>query len=1068
MFMRPAGFSRFQVAGLRGIVGATRTVVIARSGRCRPLIVLALALSCLGPCLAWAERLPIHQFTMRDGLPSDSITCLVRDRAGFMWVCTTEGLAVYDGFSFRAYGTADGLPHNRVTRVLHARDGTYWIGTEDGLAQFQPKRATGESRFRVVRPPAPAHWFPDKVITNRVLSLMEDRSGRIWCGFAQAGLFVVDRSDNDLRLLTVPPQLPIDTQVNALAEGPDGTVWVATNRGLIRRRPDGANAHFGYAEGLGLAAGDMLEDIGSVLVVGPRVFVGTRLAGLHEIDPAVRPGQRAVIRSWRSQTTQGGDTVNSLTMASDGHIWYSGPAGAREVVVDAASPVPARIWGVREGLAPGNVEAVAEDADGNMWIGTVGAGAFRVRRNGFRTFTVADGLAGDEVKDLFVTQGGLHVVTANARGLYLNRFDGQQFIAAPRPYHVDPLAWGTNQLVVRDHVGDWWYATWKGVVRTAARAIEQVGWVNSRIYDARDGLLFNQAFKVFEDSRGDVWMGTWAQLHNVYRWVRATGRIERHEVRTFPYEPGLGFGFVPAAFAETTGGDIWIGSEYGGLSRFRNGRWTFYDEDDGLPAGRIQSILRDRRGRMWVGSTTSGLARVDHPTADVLVFVPVRKTDGLSSDEVLALTEDLDGFIYAGTGLGVDRLHPDTLEVRRYGVEDGLPGGPVVSATRDPVGGLWFGTRQGLARFSPSAFKDPGWPELRVMRVSATDIDVRLSDLGETQVPALTLQPHQNAVQITVGALASGPMPGLRFEGRLEGSESDWVLVEPGRPVMLLNLQPGAYRFVARATASGRVGPSSVAVAFTILRPWWQRPWAVSLGLLVLLGVSAAAYNLRVRELLAVERVRSRIASDLHDDIGASISRMALMSEAARGHQGPGREAVAVSTLGEVASMARTLATQMADVVWANDPRHDTVGNVIGRASWFGSELFALRGVEWRCTVDEAAAVRRLGPDGKRHLLLLLKEALNNVAKHAQARLVSLTARADAGDLLIEIEDDGRGFDRAAGAPHEPAGNGDNHGNGRAGGRGLANMRARARALGGNCTIETSPGQGCRLSIRLP
>jgi len=872
------------------------------TGRVRPLPTLVLALF-----LAWgyssvlrAEQLPLQNFTMRDGLPSDSIICLTRDRGGLLWICTTEGLAVYDGFTFRTFGTADGLPHSRVTRVLHARDGTYWIGTENGLARFRPSRPQGEPRFKVVRPPAPTNWFPDKVIANRVLSLLEDRSGRIWCGFAQAGLFTVDTSGTDLRLVRTAPDLPIDTQVNALAEEQNGTMWIGTNRGLLRRRPGGADEWFGHREGLSLAPGVMQEDIGSLLIVGARVFVGTRLAGLHEIDPNARPGQRAVIRSWRSQTTQGGDTVNSLTVTSDGAVWYSGPGGASELVLNSSPPDAPRMWRVRDGLAPGNVEAVVEDAHGNIWIGTDGAGVFRLRRGGFTTFTVADGLAGDEVKDLFLAQGAVHVVTANARGLFLNRFEGNRFAAAPTPYYVDPLAWGTNQLILHDRAGDWWFATWSGVVRTSARTMSAVGRSPARRYGENEGLWSNQAFKVFEDSRGDVWIGTFAGFHNLSRWRRATGEIERYELHTFPDDGRVGFGFVPLAFAETAGGAIWAGSAHGGISRFRNGHWTLYDEAEGAPAGQIQSLMMDRRGRLWIGSTSGGLARVDRPDDDQPVFLSIRKSDGLSSDVVLALTEDAEGNIYAGTGLGVDRLDPNSFEVRRYGIEDGPPSGGVVSAIRDPTGDLWFGTHQGLSRFRPSAFADPGWPDLRVMQVTAPDLDLGLSELGEREVPALELQPHQNAVQITIGAVASGPMPGLRFEGRLEGSDAGWVPIEPGRPVMLLNLRPGTYQFVARATASGRTGPSTVSVAFTILRPWWQRPSALVLEAVALLVVLFTVYNLRVRHLLALERVRSRIASDLHDDVGASLSRVAILSEAARGHQGPDRDAVALGALGEL------------------------------------------------------------------------------------------------------------------------------------------------------------------------
>jgi len=1019
---------------------------------------LATLLSPFSHSPASGERLPLQNFTVRDGLPSDNINCIVRDRAGFIWVCTTEGLAVYDGFVFRTFGTADGLPHRNVNTVVQTRDGVYWIGTDDGLVRFRPgARAAGEARFTTIRPPAPTHWVPDKVIANRVLSVLEDRSGRLWCGTAQAGLFVVETRGEAVEMRMVAPSLPIDTQVNALAEADHGIMWVGTQRGLLRRSSDGTGQWFGFREGLAAAPGIVQEEITSLLVSGSQVFVGTRFAGLHQIDSAARPGQRAVVRSWRSESVHSGDGVHSLTATSDGHLWYGGPGGARQVRLDAAPGIGLRTWGVRDGLGPNEVSAVAEDADANSWIGTDGSGLFRLRRGGFTTFTVDDGLAGDQVKDLFMAQGALHVVTANARGLFLNRREGRRFKAAKDPYYIDALGWGTGQIALYDRQGDWWFATWAGAVRSTAPSLEALPANPGRRYGTREGVWTDKAFKVFEDSHGDVWIGTWDMLHNISRWRRDSGRVERHKARTFPYSEGQGFGFVPETFAEAPAGTIWTGSVYGGVARFMNGRWDYFDEQDGAPAGRIQKMFRDSAGRLWIGSNSSGLARVDQPGADRPVFAPVRKADGLSSDLVLAITEDLKGYIYVGTGLGVDRLTPSASEVRRYGVEDGLPGGRVVAAFRDPQGDLWFGTSRGLSRFRPSAFADPSWPVLRLMSVTVPGTEVDLPVLGDTSVPDLRLESFQNAVQITVGALASGPMPGLRFEGRLEGAEAGWIPVEPGRPVMLLNLQPGAYRFVARAvTASGRSGPSSVSVAFTIRPPWWLRPWALGLDALALVGLLAAAYRLRVRQLLAIEGVRTRIASDLHDDIGSSLSRMAILSDIASGPASVHSDARTLGALGEIGVMARTLVDQMGDIVWSADPKDDSVAAVIGRAAWFGAELFELRGTTWRCTVADEIATSRLALEAKRHLLLLLKEALNNIAKHAGAREARLDARVDGHQLAIDIADDGRGFEAAQSRPPTQCGHG------------LQNMRDRAREMGGTCDVQSSPDTGCRILIRIP
>ena len=179
-----------------------------------------------------------------------------------------------------------------MNTVLHARDGTYWIGTDDGLVRFRPAAPAGQPRFTLVRPPAPTYWFPNKVIANRVLSLLEDRSGRLWCGTAQAGLFTVETSGHDFSLHLEGPELPIDTQVIALAEGEGGVLWVGTLRGLMRRQPDGTSEWFGQPEGLSTTAEGATwasTEIRSLLIRGSRVFVGTRLAGLHLIDPHATP-----------------------------------------------------------------------------------------------------------------------------------------------------------------------------------------------------------------------------------------------------------------------------------------------------------------------------------------------------------------------------------------------------------------------------------------------------------------------------------------------------------------------------------------------------------------------------------------------------------------------------------------------------------------------------------------------------------------------------------------------------------------------------------------------------------
>ncbi len=500
--------------------------------RVRALLLLAALLGLPFASPAGAERLPLQNFTVRDGLPSDTINCLVRDRLGLMWICTAEGLAYYDGFSFRAFTEADGVPHRRVTRLLHARDGTYWVGTNNGLAWFRPSgRSPGQPRFTHLPAPMPSHWSPDVNIATNVAALYEDRSGRIWCGTISAGLFVVENDKGRPTLRHVEIGLPIDTWVNGLAESDDGTFWVATTRGLWSRAAGEASA---FVRRHVTAPERMDMDILSLLIRGQQIFAGTRDAGLHLVDSQAPHGGVAVVRSWQTPGVQGGDRVLSLIQTRDGHLWYGGAGGAREVVPTVEGADALRIWGASAGLGSSNVSAIAEDGWGNLWVGTDGAGVFRWRRGGFTQYTVDDGLAGDQIKDLFVAQGALHVVTADVRGLVLNRLDGGRFRAAASPFTLDWFHNRMNQLAAYDRQGNWWLATPEGFMRSTARSHERVPEEPMRRYGRKEGLWTEEGYKVFVDSAGDVWMGSSGGFHNLSRWRKSTETIERHQVKTVP------------------------------------------------------------------------------------------------------------------------------------------------------------------------------------------------------------------------------------------------------------------------------------------------------------------------------------------------------------------------------------------------------------------------------------------------------------------------------------------------------------------------------------------------------
>jgi signal transduction histidine kinase len=265
-------------------------------------------------------------------------------------------------------------------------------------------------------------------------------------------------------------------------------------------------------------------------------------------------------------------------------------------------------------------------------------------------------------------------------------------------------------------------------------------------------------------------------------------------------------------------------------------------------------------------------------------------------------------------------------------------------------------------------------------------------------------------------------------------------------------LKPGSYRFEVKAINSDGVESSQPAyVAFTILSPFWLRWWFVLLANIVVLLLIAFGYRYRLNQLVRMERMRTRIATDLHDDIGSSLSRIALFSEVVRA------EAARVSPhLVEMAEKigqnARELLDSVGTLVWSIDPRHDRFDDLETHLKNFAQEMFTLKGIDYSFVNETDAAKLRLPLDARKNILLIFKEAVNNIVKHAKCKHVEIVIREQAKMLTIMIADDGTGIPEDGGTQ----------------GHGMTNMKTRASDVGGKLEIRPGAGGGTVVEFILP
>jgi two-component sensor histidine kinase len=432
--------------------------------------------------------------------------------------------------------------------------------------------------------------------------------------------------------------------------------------------------------------------------------------------------------------------------------------------------------------------------------------------------------------------------------------------------------------------------------------------------------------------------------------------------------------------------------------------------------------------------------------------------EGLSSDQITCITEDQWGRIYIGTGIGIDRLDPETGRIKRFTMADGLPNGFVNVAYRDRNNTLWFGTLQGLSRFLPSLDGPSDAPPILIQQLRVAGTDLPISELGETQLGNLQFDANKNQVEIKFVSLGFRSGDVLRYQFMLEGADRDWSAPANQRYVNYANLKPGSYRFRVRAVnADGVVSSEPAWVAFTIVPPVWQRWWFIGLLVLAIVGITHLIYRYHTRRLIELERVRTRIATDLHDDIGASLSKIAILSDVAGQELSTMRDSPVAAPLAQIADTSRDCVDAMSDIVWAVNPQRDHLSDLTHRMRRFAEDLLDAKDIDFtiRSSLDDKDVP--LGADLRREVYLIFKECINNLVKHSGCTKAAVVFSVSGPWLVVSITDNGKGF--------EPASNGSSPG---MGGHGLSSMQRRANALGGSLHIDSAVSRGTNVTLKVP
>jgi signal transduction histidine kinase/streptogramin lyase len=979
------------------------------------------------PLCAWASRMPVQMFTIAEGLPRNSVSCLTAGQTGVMWICTSEGLTRYDGSGFRVFGKESGLPATGVVGATPVRAGGYWLVTREGICRLEKTARIGE----------PCPVIPGSLMESLPIAVVfESASGRTWVGAGSRVYEIVPaagpaRSNSGNMTLRLTAFLAPDQEtVRCLGDAPDDGLYVGASVGLYEFHEPSGLEHRPILSTISKAWG-----VNSMLRLPSGTLWLATTSGPARWLPGAEPALKLIAPA---------SIARQVIQRRDGSLWFA--AGAGLVRIDPANE-GRQDYTFQDGIPNAYIMGVAEDSFGNIWGATDGAGIFRIEDSAIRSYDARDGLGGPtnaaRIAAIFEDRQKRLCVLTSFDGHSLRVFSNGTFqpVEIPYPKGFTAHGWGSKQFGFQAHNGEWWFPSGQGLLRFTASTIEHLPQARLRAqYDAQSKLRCDDVLRAFEDSRGDVWVSCNAPEVALIRWSRQRDEFHR-------YGPADNWDPVQRAalIREPNPGEIWVIATEG-VHRMRGGRFESFPFD-GAKTGGFQDAVFDPAGRLWLATTRAGVWRCDHPSAAQIQFQRYSTNEGLSVNNVRSLTLDREGYLYAGSVRGVDRIDPKApvgkQYIRHFTAADGLPNSEHTASYTDSQGRLWFGTLGGLAEFNPSQAPRLAPPSVFLTKVRVRGEEIPLEWEGATAL-AVDLAPERNQMEVSFSGTDTRPMSSLRYQYRLIGVDPEWSQLTEHTTVNYTELASGRLRFEVRSyNADGVMSAAAAGIDLRVAAPVWRRWWFLALLAALLAGAVYLVERYRLRHAMAIERLRLRIATELHDDIGANLSQIAILSEVAR------RDG-AMAMLAEVPVIARETVVLMSDIVWAVNPRHDGIDELLLRMRRFASDTLGAADIDLDFVEPESGFVIPL--DLRRPIYLVFKEAIHNVAKHSGATSAIVGIALKGPDLRMEIADNGRGFDPSRLAD----------------GDGLNNIERRVREARGTASWETSPGAGAKLIVTIP
>ncbi len=996
-------------------------------------------------------KIDFQHIPLGESIAVNEIHAIIQNKKGFIWFATSAGLCRFDGNETKFFKNSADDPNslcsNRTTALLEDSRGIIWIGTDFGLSKFNP----ATEKFTNFRSSINALT---SLSHNYINSICEDKDGGIWVG-TKKGLNKLDVNKNVITKyysLQKDSSSLSDNNVTVIYKDRENKIWIGTLDGL-NRYDNSADSFINYK----------IKDIGDNSSISNEIrsifedskgnmWIGTQRS-FAKFDRVTGEFQAFDLHNYEngnlsrfSSNMSNELLIKSIVEDDNGRLWLSSQYGLINFTPDSEKLINYKIFKNHSSNAlPNYISSLYIDKNSTLWLGMYGKGLYlcSTKVNKFTRYSTA---GNPEIK---ITAKSIRAINEIGNDkIIVGGYFGLNIIDRKRNEVKTYLKDEAIYSILQDP-DDPQNVFWIGKdVGGLCKFNLQTGDYTQYKYEKPNLIKGEIISSLFIGSKGKLWIGTELGINRFDRFSETSDFLGYRHGKKF----SLSGSRVNDIF-EDESNHIWLATNGGidiiNLAKGKIKKLVNRPEDKfSLSYNNVLSIYKDKSGYLWFGTDGGGLNRYDEKTEKIKRY---SKKDGLPDDVIYGILEDAEENLWLSTNRGISRFNIADESFVNFDKSSGLLD---LEFNRNAYfksksGELFFGGISGLISFLPGdvSFSQTSPKvfltslELRNEKINIGDLRYGKAILNKdiSYTDSVVVSYEDNFINLSYSCVEIADLSKALYSYKMEGIDDKWNYVGHRRYASYSSLPPGEYDFFVRAKGLNNKWSDPASLSIIITPPYWRTYWFYLLMISLISAIIVLIYRFRINHIYEIERIRVKLASDIHDDIGATLSKISMIAEILKNKIEPETTDEKLTRISELSGKA---IESMHDIVWTIDSRNDSFETIIIKIKDETYSLLRSKNIEVKFDIDFDEKKKSLSLIVKQNLYLIVKEAVNNIYKHSDADIVDIKFKLSGSSLTLKIHDNGRIFKN----------------NSFSAGSGLKNMKMRAESIGGKLTFNNQNG----------